>query len=328
MVHVQTILYASLAASLLSALLAMLGKQWLNRYASTDVRGSAVERSQNRQRKLDGIIRWYFDYVLESLPLMLQVALLLLGCALSRYLWEISRTIASVVIGVTSFGLLFYLFILAVGTVWESCPYQTPGSTLFRYLGPRVPRIVHSTASAAGNILKASVVANFVTHVRKGPDSSSWRDVIRFLANLMLAPLRSPWIFISLDELQSRDCPLCPLVPTVFSAGCIPGSIPHHAGSTSEQPHWTCDAFYGRSRHPSTNLYTSQPFNTSSRSRISPVSIQTSSCIVSTSLLDASASAMARWWSPKGWSISQRCPQYVSPEPLTISLPQTRLRVS
>jgi hypothetical protein len=80
------ILFASLAASLLSAFLAMLGKQWLNRYQSTDMRGTAIERSQNRQRNLDGVVAWYFDYVLESLPLMLQVALLLLGCALSRYL--------------------------------------------------------------------------------------------------------------------------------------------------------------------------------------------------------------------------------------------------
>jgi hypothetical protein len=71
-VHVQAILFASLATSLLSAFLAMLGKQWLNRYASTDMRGSAVERSQHRQRKLDGIITWYFDYVMEALPLMLQ----------------------------------------------------------------------------------------------------------------------------------------------------------------------------------------------------------------------------------------------------------------
>jgi hypothetical protein len=148
MVHVQAILFTSLAASLLSAFLAMLGKQWLNRYASTDIRGSAIERSQNRQRKLDGIIGWYFDSVMESLPLMLQVALLLLGCALTRYLWEISITIASVVLGVTSFGLFFYCFILVAGSAWESCPYQTPGSTFFRYLGPTARRVVRLIASS------------------------------------------------------------------------------------------------------------------------------------------------------------------------------------
>jgi len=131
-VQVQCILYASLTASLLSAFLAMLGKQWLNRYSSVDMRGSAIERSQNRQRKLDGIIAWYFNYVLESLPLMLQGALLLLGCALSQYLWEIDTTIASVVLGVTSFGALFYLFIVVAGAASDSCPYQTPGANVIR----------------------------------------------------------------------------------------------------------------------------------------------------------------------------------------------------
>ena len=83
-VEAQAILFASLAASLFAAFLAMLGKQWLNRYESVNMRGSAIERSRNRQWKLDGIDSWYFDHVMESLPLMLQVALLLLGCALSQ----------------------------------------------------------------------------------------------------------------------------------------------------------------------------------------------------------------------------------------------------
>ena len=46
-IQVQCLLYASLSVSLFSSFLAMLGKQWLNRYASIDVRGSAIERSQN-----------------------------------------------------------------------------------------------------------------------------------------------------------------------------------------------------------------------------------------------------------------------------------------
>ena len=133
-IQVQWILYASLAASLLSAFLAMLGKQWLNRYASVNMRGSAIERSQNRQRKLDGIIAWYFDHVLESLPLVLQVALLLLGCALSRYLWGINTAVASVVVGVTSFGVLFYLFIVIAGATSDGCPYQTPWTNIIRRL--------------------------------------------------------------------------------------------------------------------------------------------------------------------------------------------------
>ena len=125
----------------------MLGKQWLNRYASTDMRGTAIERSQNRQRKLDGIVAWYFDHVMELLPLMLQAALLLLGCALSRYLWEVDITVGSVVVGATSSGIIFYAFIVAAGAVYENCPYQTPGSHALRYLRPKVQEILGSTTS-------------------------------------------------------------------------------------------------------------------------------------------------------------------------------------
>ena len=130
----------------------MLGKQWLNRYASTNKRGSAVERSQNRQQKLDGIVAWYFNHVMESLPLMLQGGLLLLGCALSRYLWDISIVVASVVIAVTSFGVVFYLFIIVAGTASESCPYQTPGSHILRHLGRRVWSSICSTPSLVASV--------------------------------------------------------------------------------------------------------------------------------------------------------------------------------
>ena len=184
MVDVQAILFASLTISLFSAFLAMLGKQWLNRYASTDMRGSAIERSQNRQRKLDGIVAWYFNSVMESLPLMLQVALLLLGCALSRYLWEISIIIASVVLGVSSFGVLFYIFIIIAGAVSEGCPYQTPGSQAIRYLAPKVLTIGRLAASAISSMpstlgspfRKSKVIDKFTINLRY---HRPWRSRIR-----------------------------------------------------------------------------------------------------------------------------------------------------
>ena len=151
-VQVQAILFASLATSLFSAFLAMLGKQWINRYASVDMRGSAIERSQNRQRKLDGVVSWYFDHVMESLPLMLQVALLLLGLALSRYLWEINTTVALVVLGFTSAGVFFFLFIVVAGAAFVSCPYQTPGAQILRQ-APGVPhRIIQGILRHIPNI--------------------------------------------------------------------------------------------------------------------------------------------------------------------------------
>ena len=155
----------------------MLGKQWLSRYESSDMRGSAVERGQNRQQKLDGIVAWYFNHVMESLPLMLQGALLLLGCALSRYLWDISIVVASVVIGVTSFGLVFYLFIIVAGAASESCPYQTPGSHILRHLGPQVWSTIRS-------VLGKSVVIGFIR--RDLHYCLRYRQIVPFLWYLVL----------------------------------------------------------------------------------------------------------------------------------------------
>jgi len=134
----------------------MLGKQWLNRYASTDTRGTAIERSQDRQRKLDGIIAWYFDHVMESLPVMLQIALLLLGCALSHYLWEISTTVAFVILSVTSFGVLFYFSIVVAGAASKDCPYQTPGGRITRHVLSQVLRTLCSAPSSISNFVPPS----------------------------------------------------------------------------------------------------------------------------------------------------------------------------
>jgi hypothetical protein len=189
-VHVQAILFASLAASLFSAFLAMLGKQWLNRYALVDMRGTTIERSQNRQRKLDGIVTWYFDYVMESLPLMLQVALLLLGCALSRYFWKINFTIASVVLCVTSFGVILYIFAVVAGAAFKNCPYQTPGARIFRYIFFQTPG-ARNFRYIFFHILPStlrSVVSKFPTLVSIAKKSGCYAS-----AAMWWGSMRRPW---------------------------------------------------------------------------------------------------------------------------------------
>jgi hypothetical protein len=133
-IRVQTVLYSSLAASLLASFIAVLGKQWLNRYAWVDMRGSVIDRSRHRQRKMNGMDTWRFDLVMESVPLILQAALLLLGYALSDYLFFIDKVVASVIIGFAAFGLLFYLLIASAAALSYNCPFQTPFSLIIHYL--------------------------------------------------------------------------------------------------------------------------------------------------------------------------------------------------
>jgi len=191
-------LYASLTASLFSAFLAMLGEQWLNQYVSTNMRGTAIERSQNRQRKLNGIVNWYFEYVMESLPLMLQVALLLLGSALGKYLWGINATIALVVLGVTSFGITFYLFVVVAGAASESCPYQTPGSRILHL----VPPAVVSAASTIRLVVKHSIIVKMFEEGEylSWPPQSPCHAILLFIRVLCFLPVALANAFFQLGQ--------------------------------------------------------------------------------------------------------------------------------
>ena len=75
-VTATALLYASPLISLLAAFVAMLGKQWLlTRYLHHDG-GSMIERYGDRQRKCDGLQKWPFRLFVETLPVMLLLALL------------------------------------------------------------------------------------------------------------------------------------------------------------------------------------------------------------------------------------------------------------
>jgi hypothetical protein len=133
-VSVQRTMYASLAVSVLAACLAMLGKQWLNRYDQIEMRGTLIQRNRHRHRKMTGMAAWHFDITMEALPVMLQIALLLFCYGLSRYLWNVNQTVAAVIIATSSLGFVFYVCIVSAATTSYECPYQTPVSLLLRLL--------------------------------------------------------------------------------------------------------------------------------------------------------------------------------------------------
>jgi len=93
-----------------------------------------IERCGDRQRKLEGLKRWPLDTFVESLPVMLQIALLLLACGLCRHMVSINAPIFGVLIALTGLGILFYFGIVISGTSSYECPFQTPASAHLRDL--------------------------------------------------------------------------------------------------------------------------------------------------------------------------------------------------
>ncbi|KAJ7670351.1 hypothetical protein B0H17DRAFT_1335591 [Mycena rosella] len=128
-VWVEILLYLSLICTLLSALLAVLGKQSLMYYGSAGDRGSIEQRGVQRQRKLDGLHKWRFDPSMQLFPLLLQFSLLIFATALSLYLWTIQHSIAGVLVGSTSLGISAYAFLIVSALSSPDSPFQTPLTT-------------------------------------------------------------------------------------------------------------------------------------------------------------------------------------------------------
>ncbi|KAJ7670657.1 hypothetical protein DFH06DRAFT_1124966 [Mycena polygramma] len=135
----QCLLYVSLCSTLLAALLAVLGKQWLMYYSAAGERGTVEARGLERQRKLDGLRSWKFDMVLQMFPLLLQFGLLVFATALSVYLWTIHLALAIIVISFTAFGFVSYIFLLFSAIVFPDSPFQTPLAPLVLGLIPTGP---------------------------------------------------------------------------------------------------------------------------------------------------------------------------------------------
>jgi hypothetical protein len=171
-----------------------------------------IERSQYRQRKLDGIVKWYFDHVMESLPLMLQVALLLLGCALTRYLWEIDVTVASVVLAVTSFGLIFYIFVVVAGAISVICPYQTPGARILRHI------LLPTLRSAP------SVISRLSTFISSRFSYFIETSFCRLLTIKWWSSLQQPW-YSMFNVAISLFCTLAVLPVTLVADAFLLGGV-------------------------------------------------------------------------------------------------------
>ncbi|KAJ7113151.1 hypothetical protein C8R44DRAFT_984939 [Mycena epipterygia] len=183
-VAVQSLLYLSLFTTLLAALLAVLGKQWIFYYQAAGSRGTIEERGHERQRKLDGLLSWKFDLVLQTFPLLLQLALLLFSVALAVYLWTVHHSIAIIVLTLTSFGFISYISLLGSAIFSPDSPFQTP---LAPFLGQIIPttlrvarrtfiKLVHFSRSicSSSRAVKSrkQVLPRFIAHTRASDEWS------------------------------------------------------------------------------------------------------------------------------------------------------------
>jgi len=128
--------FMSLSLSLATVLIGILCSQWLREYQRY-TRLPPMEGISVRQLRYDGLMAWKVPNILLSLPVLLQLSLILFFLGLLDLLWNLNYIVASFVTTVAGLAILF----VVVATFLPSCQ---------RYFGAdhRTPRCPYKSPQA------------------------------------------------------------------------------------------------------------------------------------------------------------------------------------
>ena len=124
-VRVNCFFLASLSCSLMTALGAVLGKQWLAYYDQENRLRPASERGRDRHRKYLGAKTWHLKAVIETLPTLLQLSFFLFFAAQIDLFWFIHKTVASVILFFAIVTFTFYIITTLIAIFAFGSPFQT-----------------------------------------------------------------------------------------------------------------------------------------------------------------------------------------------------------
>lgn len=141
-VWVNGLWYTSLSLSLITALVAVLTKQWLHQYmASTS--GTPRDRSFIRQFRYDGYVKWGVPVIIGLLPVLMHIALGIFFFGLTIYLITQYIFFAYIVGSLSGITYIAYFISHLLSAIDSQCPYKTPLSGLLFPIFQRIYRYIH-----------------------------------------------------------------------------------------------------------------------------------------------------------------------------------------
>lgn len=132
----------------------MLAKEWLLAYSPRKL-GSPRERSHARQRLFDALEDWHVKGVIETMPVVVHLALFLFFAGLVIFVWGLDKVIGKVTLSILATTCGFYAgTVLIVPFVLSSCPYHSP-----------MLQGLRSIWFSSGAFLNESVIGLLVLHL-------------------------------------------------------------------------------------------------------------------------------------------------------------------
>ena len=124
-VAVNTLWVLSLLIALITASLGILVKQWFHELLSYETH-DPMERLKLRFFREAGVERWKVFAIASSLPLLLQLALLLFFVGLGLFFHRLDAIVSWFTTGTAVLWLVSLLFATLAPTFSSQCPYKTP----------------------------------------------------------------------------------------------------------------------------------------------------------------------------------------------------------
>ncbi len=118
--------FVSLTLSLITALVAVLVKQWLHQYVAIVSNSSARDRARIRHLRYAGLQMWQVPMIIGLLPVLLHASLGLFFAGLAIFLFSLGMKVAWLVSIIGTATYMAYIIALILPLVYPYCPFKVP----------------------------------------------------------------------------------------------------------------------------------------------------------------------------------------------------------
>ncbi|KIM20825.1 hypothetical protein M408DRAFT_122876 [Serendipita vermifera MAFF 305830] len=148
-ISINCLLFASLGASLLSALVSVVALQWVGDYDAAITRsGSSPEdRAKRRQFRYAGVLSWKMGEIIAVLPLLLYASVALFWIGASQWMWSLHPTVGYVVASGIAVSALVYALTTLCAAIFISAPFRTPLSRGIYWISKPILSSAHDMMS-------------------------------------------------------------------------------------------------------------------------------------------------------------------------------------
>ncbi|KAG8966881.1 hypothetical protein FRC03_011066 [Tulasnella sp. 419] len=204
-VPVNSVFFASLSLSLTAAFGAVTAKQWLTEYSKTGSIKALHKQCRVRQAKFDGLETWRFHFLIELLPLILQLSLLIFLVGVVQFIWVLERRIAVMELVFSAAGLGLYLTTIIISMVFPASPFQTPLSRYSLQALTGISQISHQIGRKIGS-LALTISLSFPSHRLRNWWEQRIHDGLDLLSTPMIDRIRQIWkhLFLGVDSCYAR----------------------------------------------------------------------------------------------------------------------------